>query len=527
MDISDYVKKLYEPFESSFQLYLDELEEMSTKDEKAAELYKKYSVLNDPTIPQDILNRIYAGFIYEHYLATTGTPKVVTKKREILYETLTNYVILKFCIVTFNKIVYIYKNNMFIENKGEVEKEIKRILTLQGISETRTIRYVVSEVMQRVVWDTFFREFPFNRLRGEFIPLRNGVLWRGPEYRLFPHSPAFGYSYRLPINYNPEAKCEKIDKFISEIVDEKNRPILYEIPALCLLQSRRYDYSYMLVGSGANGKSTYLDMLQFFLGKENVANVSLQELVQDKYKAAQLVGKLANIYADIPKKALKDTGKFKMLVSGDRMTVERKYKDPFEFENVAKLIFSSNELPEVNDRTEAFWRRWILIEFPRKFPPNPQLLDELTTDEELSGFLNKVLEYMSKIELRGVTQTEVVEKLKQEWMKRANSIYGFAHDCLEKAPGHYEVKDEVYSYYVEYCKQHNYNVISKNIFAQELQKYVPIKSRRRKIGTEKVYVWEGIRLKREYFEDFEEEEEQTTTLSDYSDYDEWELDDLI
>ncbi len=214
------------------------------------------------------------------------------------------------------------------------------------------------------------------------------------------------------------------------------------------------------------------------------------------------MGKLANIYADLPKYAIFDTGKFKVLTGGDRVTVERKYKDPFEARITARMIFSANELPEVNDRTYAFWRRWIVVEFPNQFPPNPDLIEELTIEEELSGFFNKVLEALTRIEIKGPTKNETVEKIMEEWMSRSNSVYAFVKERIEKDPKSYEVKDDVYAAYVEYCEENELPALAKNKFSQELMRLVPsVRVERMTIAGRRVRVWAGIRLKRKPEED--------------------------
>jgi len=206
-------------------------------------------------------------------------------------------------------------------------------------------------------------------------------------------------------------------------------------------------------------------------------------------------GKLANIYADIPKYPIKNYGKFKVITGGDRFLVERKFKDPFFIKNHARLIFSANELPEVNDTTYAFWRRWVIVEFPNKFPPNPNLLDDLTIGKELSGLLNKVLYNLTRIEEVGVTKTDKVEKAMQEWMARSNNVYAFVREMPEIDPAAYEEKDKLYSAYTQFYSEKGYPPKAKNVFAQELPRFVPVRAERPRLHGKRVQVWRGIRLK--------------------------------
>ncbi len=81
---------------------------------------------------------------------------------------------------------------------------------------------------------------------------------------------------------------------------------------------------------------------------------------------------LANIFADLPKQPLKYTGVFKMLTGEDEICADRELRDPIYSKNYTKLIFSANKLPEVIDQTYAFWRRWIVVEFPNRSLDNHQ-----------------------------------------------------------------------------------------------------------------------------------------------------------
>lgn len=519
-----HIKQIYNKYEDEFNEFKNEI--IQSDDPVAREIALEYQLLENEELADDIKETLYWGFVYRYATSQLGAPSVVEytgKKTYINYDRLTTYLIENFCIVSYSKIIYVYNpvRGVFEENKGEIEKEIEKILIRNGIADRRKIRDTCNEILARIQWRTFVRDFPFNELAPKLVPVKNGVIYRTNGRRfLLPHLPTFGFTYCLPVEYNPTAQCPKIDKFISEIVPEENKKILFEIPALALLQNPRLIYAYMLVGSGSNGKSTYLSLLERFLGRENISSLSLQDLCEDKFRLAQLVGKLANIHADLPKNPVRYTGIFKMLTGGDVLTAERKYKDPFEFVNKAILIFSANELPKINDNTYAFWRRWIIIEFPNKFERNPKLIDELTTDEELSGFLNKVLDVLTEIEERGdVTKTDTVEKIKEEWLKKSNPVYAFVQECIEVKPGAYETKDDVYQAFVEFCNENDLEALPKNKFAQELQRLIPVlKQSRKRIGRERVMVWENIRLKKQELDSEGDSED---------DYEDWSLDEVL
>jgi len=94
-----------------------------------------------------------------------------------------------------------------------------------------------------------------------------------------------------------------------------------------------------------------------------------------------------------------------MLVGNDLIGAEVKFGKHFTFENHVKLVFSANKIPETEDDTDAFFRRWIIIVFPNQFTDDKNaehkadhsIIDKLTTPEELSGLLNKSLKSLHNL----------------------------------------------------------------------------------------------------------------------------------
>ena len=143
--------------------------------------------------------------------------------------------------------------------------------------------------------------------------------------------------------------------------------LVEELLGYALIPDNRYEKAFMLVGDGANGKSTFLTFLEGFIGRDNVSKVPLQELGEHRFKRADLLGKLINFFADLDANALESTSYFKTIVSGDKIDAERKHQDPFYFRPFARLLFSANEIPRSKDRSFAYYRRWCIIPFPNRF----------------------------------------------------------------------------------------------------------------------------------------------------------------
>ncbi|OGW16728.1 MAG: hypothetical protein A3G93_08450 [Nitrospinae bacterium RIFCSPLOWO2_12_FULL_45_22] len=310
-----------------------------------------------------------------------------------------------------------------------------------------------------------------------FINLRNGV-YDWINAKLYPHSemPDKRFIYQLPVSFNPKAKTPRIEKFLSEVVRPEDKKALLQFVGYCLIPTTRFEKAMMLLGEGANGKSTLIKILISLLGKDNVSTLSLHDL-SHRFRLADLVGKLLNVFPDLPYRRLQDTANFKGLVSGDPITAERKYQRPFTFENFARLVFSTNKLPPTLDVSPAFFRRWLLIEFPNSFygkDRDPGLLSRLTTREELEGFLLMAIEGLNSLyEAEEFTESQDMKDLRTEYERTSNPVNAFLEEqCQVDADAEIE-NAELFTAFRRYMFKEKLPSIGRNDFYKELKKIVP------------------------------------------------------
>jgi P4 family phage/plasmid primase-like protien len=234
---------------------------------------------------------------------------------------------------------------------------------------------------------------------------------------------------------------------------------------------------FMLLGQGSNGKSTFLRMLRDILGKHNVASVPLQAFTNLDYRFlwTSLIGKLANVFADIPKNPLSYTGIFKVLTGEDTIDLDRKGKEPIRgYVNYAKLIFSANELPKTADLTHAFFRRWILVDFPNTFPEDPTWYERNITPELRDQALTISLEAMREVLERGVFTGE--SDVKERWLEESDQVYRFVKELeglglAKRDPnGRIPAKD-LYMVYSRWARIEGVEVLTQARLTSELKKY--------------------------------------------------------
>ena len=277
---------------------------------------------------------------------------------------------------------------------------------------------------------------------------------------------------KLPITYDPEIECPKIEKFLDSVfANDNDKKVFYELGGFCLLKEYKFEKAFMFVGDGRNGKDKTLELLKRTIGLQNCCSVPLSCLDADSFRIGELLGKMANIAGDIGNTDLKDTSMFKACTGRSIISAKRKFLNEILFENYSKFIFACNDLPMVYDLSRGFWDRWVLFEFPFTFVTKEELerdkdnkylklrdediIDKITSPNELSGLLNRFLEGLHRLLLnRDFTSSKGTEEVKNTWIRKANSFIAFCMDKIEEDFEGKISKKEIRREYSKFCKEH-------------------------------------------------------------------------
>lgn len=293
------------------------------------------------------------------------------------------------------------------------------------------------------------------------INVKNGILnWQSGE--LLTHSEEHLSTIQIPVTYDPQARCDQIDLFLMTTLPPDCLYIAEEIFGYCLIPDTKFQKAFMLTGSGRNGKSTFLDLLEAFIGEENVSKVPLQEICDHKFKRAELFGKMLNTFADLDAKSLQSSTYFKTIVAGDAIDAERKNQQPFFFRPFARLVFSTNEIPRSPDRSFAYYDRWCIIPFPNQFilgaNADKDILLKLTSKWELSGLLNRALAGLRRLMANGAfTESETVQQALVDYKKSNDTVMAFCLECVEKVEDGRIERTKLYDSYVGFCHNEGFN----------------------------------------------------------------------
>jgi putative DNA primase/helicase len=258
------------------------------------------------------------------------------------------------------------------------------------------------------------------------------------------------------------------------------------------------------------GKSVFLALITAFLGEVNSSSKTLQQLTENRFATAALFAKLANIFADLDNTRLKDIGIFKTVVSGDWIDAELKFRNSFTFKPFAKLIFSANLPPlppqGISDE-DAYYRRWIVVPFNRRkkcffcgkdIVKNPNLLDELTTEDELSGLAYLAVKAVQRlIAKHRFSKNPSIEQVADEYQKKANPVKAWVNArCVIQ--GDYETaKDRLEQDFIEYCQRKDLPTVDRASLGRELKNLYGCEDARRGPNKNQNRVWTKIALRKD------------------------------
>lgn len=339
-----------------------------------------------------------------------------------------------------------------------------------------------------------------DRPPANLINVLNGIYNLDSE-QLEPHSPKFRTPVQLPVMYDPAATCPNTEQFVAAVLppDVYEASVHWQIVAWILTPDMSVQKALLLLGGGANGKSTWLQQLTEFIGEANVVNKSLQHLETNRFATVSLMGRLANICPDLPSEHLTGTAVFKALTGGDRMHAEYKHGASFDYRPYCKLLFSANDPPRSSDSSEAFYRRWIAIPFPRTFQPHErrpreELDAELSDPGELSGVLNKALQWLPHIREHGLTETRSMRETHGEFRQATDPFAVWADDVLEEHPDALLSCSDARKAYNRRAKQEGWPTMTTMKFGQRMREaFAEIERKQRTWnGDPKTYCYVGI-----------------------------------
>lgn len=244
---------------------------------------------------------------------------------------------------------------------------------------------------------------------------------------------------QLPYEYDPEARAARWLRFLHECFQgdhdvEERIAFLQEFVGACLVgEATRYQKVTLFTGEGSNGKGKFCSIIEQLFPRDRVSHVKPQDLGQP-YDRAALVGVLLNLVAEIPEADILAAASFKEIVTGDTVNARNPHERVISFRPIAGHIYSANSLPGTVDYSYAFFRRFVVIQWLRRFEgaeADAFLGEKIAPD--LPAIAAWALEGAQRLRKRGAyapppSSAEALDR----WRHDVDAVSHFLRACCER-----------------------------------------------------------------------------------------------
>lgn len=394
-------------------------------------------------------------------------PTFFNSRGTFLFDKFAQYLMRSENIIKLNGKLYIYRDGIYEHGDEYIESAMIEHIPTLGQNKRREVLAYLNLLVKKesAIADA------------NYIAFNNGVLNIAND-SFSDFSPEYVITNKIPHNYNPDAQSDLLDRVMKKLAcgDENVYKLLYQSIGYCFYRRNELRKSFFLLGEKRNGKSTFLDMVGNLLGEDNTANLDLCE-IGDRFRTAELNGKLANIGDDINDEWVSNTATFKKVVSGDVITVERKGKDPFKLRSFAKFFFSANSLPRLGrgKDSRAVLDRLVIIPFDAKFTKDdadydPFIKYKLREEVVMEAIIAKAIPALREVLTDQEFATcEKVTKNLDEFEKSNNPIMEFFEE-LDEADYMNEPIKFVYQKYSAFCIGNNLQPMSAIEFQKQMKR---------------------------------------------------------
>jgi len=422
---------------------------------------------------------IFVSKLMEQYNFISHVSKEIYYYFEGIYRTHGKELIEKKCVDYWESI------NIKTEDITEIRKLIKYKTTILNDDENE---------------DIFDNEF-------KKVIVKNGI-FNFDEMSFGSHDSKNLATIKHPIFYDESKLCPKFEKFLDSCFSGDERKITHvlEMMALCFIKKNIIQKGFVNYGIGSNGKGTLLHILRNMLGIKNTCSIPMQQFQKSSYIGYDIKGKSANISADGGIEPITKTGFLKEVLGGDAVRCEQKFHDSYSFLPFCTLIFTFNELPQINDSSDGFARKIQTIHWDKRFYGKDRdfEVDKIAyNSDERSGIFNKLIPIIKRLlDDRKLIHESTVEETKIIWLSRSDSFFKFKNDVVILNPKYKISVNTLKDAYHEFCTDNGMTAVKDSIFFNKIKELLNnSKPFVTNINGKSTRVWGGITIDSELRDD--------------------------
>ncbi len=348
--------------------------------------------------------------------------------------------------------LYVYEDGVYIPARRFIVNIIERIT---DTVKTNFINETVNKLGRK---NSMLRKDFVKVEEPNLVCIENGILnLVTREISAFTYKRVF--ISKIPIVYDKNACCSKYLDFIEGVLCEEDVLTLFEWMGFCLWREYFKKKALVLLGPTNTGKTVVLNNLGYFVGEENKTSFEFEKLSVNNFAQASLYGKHLAINDEMSSKGLNDVSAFKKLTGKSPTCHEKKFCDQFDFFNYAKITAACNKMPvpigTIED-PQSYYDRWLILNFEFIVSEEEQdcdLVEKISTGEELSGILNLALDGLDRLKKNGKFMNTKDWMVTRDIMEsNGNSVVAFISGMLEKDIEGIVEKSKVYDEYKMFCK---------------------------------------------------------------------------
>lgn len=364
-----------------------------------------------------------------------------------------------------------YENGIWLMAPQDViRREIKDVLERAKAGGVRPTARLLSSVMElgRIeiaqppeAWDADH----------DVLICRNGAL-HIPTRTLQPHSQDHYATSSLPYDYDPEAAAPVWERVLNACAHDA-RDFLQEFAGYALTTDTKYETALWLAGQPGGGKSTILEGLRAMLGAR-VCLLGLSDLEKSRFALTNLPGKTLAISTEQPGGYVAAAQTLNAIISGEPITVDRKFRDPVTIIPRAKIAWALNDLPRVGSEGVGLFRRVKVVELPTIPEKDRDPLVKESVKQEGAGILNWALDGLERLRRRGRFDIPQGVQNATRQFQDANDIpAAFVSECCITGSSPNTGKpyrtqgSTLYRAYSEWCKENGHKAASSTSVADD------------------------------------------------------------
>lgn len=294
---------------------------------------------------------------------------------------------------------------------------------------------------------------------------------------LGPHDPADLITKLAPVNYREDAKAPVWDAFLDRIMggDSDLMGYLRRIAGYSMTGDTSERAIFILYGSGANGKSKFLEAISYVLGdyaRHTRADVLLTKRNNDStHEVAVLRGARLVTASESEDGRRLAEGLVKSVTGDEKIRSRLLYQNSEEFKPEFKILVATNHKPIVKGQDEGIWDRLKLVPFLARITENERDLklgDKLQAEAE--GILWWMIQGLKEWRQWGLATPETVRAATAGYRDEMDTLGLFLGERTQAAPGSKAQLKEVYRAYTDWVSGNGLPRMSSVALAAELRR---------------------------------------------------------